>query len=97
MTAYLIADIDTHDPDLAAEYRRQVKPLIERLGGTYLVRGGDAQVMEGTWQPNRLVVIAFPSMAQAQAFYDSPDYAPVKDLRLRSSNGNLVIVEGMPE
>jgi uncharacterized protein (DUF1330 family) len=52
--------------------------------------------MEGDWQPNRLVVIAFPSMADAQAFYDSPEYGPVKDLRLRSSNGSVVIVDGMP-
>jgi len=97
MAALLIADIDVHDPELAAEYRRQVVSLIAKHGGTYLARGGDVQIKEGDWQPGRLVVISFPSMTAAQAFYDDPEYAPVKDLRLRSSKGNLLFVEGMPD
>ncbi len=95
MTAYLIADLTTHDADLAAEYRRQVTPLIAKHGGTYMARGGDVRTLEGDWAPGRLVIVAFPSMAAAQAFYDDPAYGPVMELRQRSASGSVVLVEGM--
>lgn len=96
MAAYLIADLDVHDADLAAEYRRQVMPLVAKHGGTYAARGGEVRVLEGDWTPSRLVIISFPSMAAAQAFYDDPAYRPVMELRQRSSSGAIVLVEGLP-
>jgi len=95
VTAYLIADLTTHDADLAAEYRRQVTPLVAKHGGTYMVRGGDVRTLEGDWVPGRLVIIEFPSMAAAQAFYDDPAYEPVMELRQRSASGSVVLVEGI--
>ncbi|MEM8588327.1 MAG: DUF1330 domain-containing protein [Pseudomonadota bacterium] len=95
MSAYLIADLDIQDPNLAAEYRRQVTPLVAKHGGTYMVRGGDVRTLEGDWAPGRLVIIEFPSMAAAQAFYDDPAYGPVMALRQRSASGSVVLVEGM--
>lgn len=97
MTAYLIADLDIHDPDLAAEYRRQVTPLVAKHGGKYVARGGDVTVLEGGWAPGRLVIIEFPDAEAAQAFYDDPAYRPVMEIRQQSSTGGLVIVEGMPD
>jgi uncharacterized protein (DUF1330 family) len=60
------------------------------------VRGGDISVLEGEWNHPRLVVIEFPSRAAAQGWYNSPDYQKVIGLRLASTTGNLVIVDGPP-
>ena len=94
MAAYLIVDIDEHDPDTYQTYIAQVPPLVARHGGTYLVRGGNPQTLEGDWAPTRVVVLQFPDEAAARAFNDDPDYAPVKAIRHRASTGNMILVQG---
>ena len=95
MPAYLIADITVTDPDAYAEYRAQVPALIEKCGGRYIARGGEVSVGEGDWQPGRMVILEFDDVAAAKAFYNGPDYAPLKALRQRASTGSVVIVEGV--
>ena len=95
MTAYLIADTKVTDPQRYEEYKRQVKPLIERFGGSYAVRGGSHEVLEGDWEPTRLVVLEFPDMASLRAWYDSPEYEPLKVLRQQAAEGRLIAVEGV--
>ena len=95
MTAYLIADTKITDPQRYEEYKQQVKPLIERFGGSYAVRGGRHDVLEGDWEPTRLVVLEFPDMASLRAWYDSPEYAPLKVLRQGAADGRLIAVEGL--
>jgi len=94
MPAYLIADVEVHDADVYAEYRRGVLPLVQKFGGRFLVRGGRHEVLEGAWQPQRLVVIEFPDMAALQAWYRSPEYTELIKLRQGASRGTLVAVEG---
>jgi uncharacterized protein (DUF1330 family) len=94
MAAYLIVDIEVHDPEDYKGYAAQVPPLVERHGGTYLVRGGAHETLEGTWSPNRVVVLQFPDATAARAFVDDPDYAPVKAIRHRASTSNMILVEG---
>ena len=94
MPVYLIADISLRDPERYREYVENVPRLIEKNGGQYRVRGGDTQVLEGTWTPSRLIVLEFPDRASALAFYNGPEYEPYKALRHSISEGNLVIVEG---
>jgi uncharacterized protein (DUF1330 family) len=94
MTAYLIANLDIHDPDTFARYREQVTPLIAKFGGRYLIRGGDVQTKEGDLGLKRLVVLEFPDMKAAEAFYGSPEYQPIMQLRLRSATSALVLVSG---
>lgn len=94
MAAYLIVDIDVHDPDTYQTYIAQVPPLVARHGGTYLVRGGNPSTIEGDWAPSRVVVLQFPDEAAARAFNDDPDYAPVKAIRHRASTGNMILVQG---
>lgn len=94
MAAYIIADVRITDPRAYEEYRRQVVPLVERFGGRFLVRGGPHTVLEGNWQPQRLVVLEFPDMETLKAWYDSPEYGPVMALRLAASSADLVAVEG---
>jgi uncharacterized protein (DUF1330 family) len=94
MPAYLIADVEVHDSDVYAEYRRQVLPLVQRYGGRFIVRGGAHEVLEGDWKPQRIVVIEFPDMAALRAWYGSPEYAKLIALRQGVSRGSLVAVEG---
>jgi len=94
MAAYVIVDIDIQDPVLYDDYRKQVPATIEKYGGKFLVRGGPFEQLEGSWTPTRLVVLEFPSMAQAKRWYDSEEYRGPKATRLKSSKANLVIVEG---
>ena len=94
MSAYVIAEIEVTDPAGYEDYRRQVLAVVTKYGGRFLVRGGNVKSKEGGWTPKRLVVLEFPSMAQAEKFYDSAEYAPLLRLRQRASRGKLVIVEG---
>ncbi len=94
MSAYLIADVEVHDPNVYAEYRRQVLPLIQDHGGRFIIRGGAHEVLEGDWRPQRLVIIEFSDMAALKAWYRSPEYAKLIALRRGVSRGSLVAVEG---
>ena len=94
MTAYLIASLDIHDPATYQRYREQVSPLIARFGGRYLVRGGEIETKEGDLSLKRLIILEFPDMPTAQAFYDSPEYQPVMQLRLQSATSSVALVPG---
>jgi uncharacterized protein (DUF1330 family) len=94
MSAYLIADVEVHDPAGYDEYRRGVLPLVLAHGGKFLVRGGANKVLEGPWSPHRTVVIEFPSMEALDAFYNDPAYAPLIALRQRISSASLIAVQG---
>jgi len=96
MAAYAIAEVDVTDPAQFEEYRKLVPATIAQYGGKYLVRGGTVDSKEGGWTPKRLVVLEFPSMAQARQWYDSPEYAPVLAMRLKSARSRVVLVEGLP-
>lgn len=95
MSAYLIYDVEIHDLAAYGEFMNKVKPLVEEFGGKYLVRGGAHEVLEGAWQPSRLVLFEFPDMAAARRLFTSDEYAPLKDLRRSCSTGHIVIVEGI--
>ena len=94
MPAYLIAHITVHDPAVFAQYRDQVTPIIERHGGRYIARGGATEIVEGSVAP-RLVVVEFPDMATARAFYHGAEYAPAMALRKSCSTADIVIGEGL--
>ena len=95
MAAYLIADIEVTDTQAYEEYRRGVPAIIAAHGGRYLVRGGTAETLEGTWHPGRAIVLEFPSMDALRAFWASPEYRPLRAVRERAARSNLVAVEGV--
>jgi uncharacterized protein (DUF1330 family) len=94
MAAYVIADIEITDAAGYEEYRRAVLATIARHGGRYLVRGGRSETLEGDWQPQRLVVIEFPSLAEARRWYDSEEYRQLRAIRQRCSHGHAILAEG---
>jgi len=94
MKAYVIAVETIHDEAMFADYRQRVLPTLEAFGGRFVVRGGHLTVIEGEWPHRRTVVIEFPSREAAEGWYASPAYQAVIGLRLGSSTGSLVIVDG---
>jgi len=95
MPAYLVADIEVTDPVGYDEYKKRVPAVIAAHGGRYLARGGASEVLEGTWRPKRSAIIEFPSLASMKAFWESPDYQPLREIRERSAKSNLVVIEGL--
>ena len=93
MRALLIADIEVTDVARYEEYQRQVPAYVAAYDGRFIIRGGRTQVLEGSWQAHRVVVIEFPSMAKLLAFYDSAEYATLKSLRMHASDSRIIAVE----
>ena len=92
--AYGIAEISVHDAEGYKAYVAAVTPLVEKFGGTYLVRGGRTLEKEGAPVKGRVVILEFPSLAAALAFYDSPEYQAVLPLRLKTAESRVFYVEG---
>jgi len=95
MAAYVIADIDVTDPVTYEDYKKATPGSIAAFGGKFIVRGGAAEVLEGEWKPNRIVVIEFENIEQARSWYDSPGYQKPKALRQSASRGSLFLVDGV--
>ena len=94
MTAYVVAEVEVTDPAGYKPYTELVPATIELYGGRFLARGGAAEVLEGDWPQRRRVIIEFPSMEAARAWWDSPEYAKPKAMRRAASNGRLILLEG---
>lgn len=94
MKAYIIVDVIVTDPDRYSEYKKLTPGSLTPFGGKFIVRGGISETLEGTWEPGRLVVLEFPSMDKAKAWWSSAGYAPAKALRQAASVTRMVVVEG---
>jgi uncharacterized protein (DUF1330 family) len=97
MTAYVVVEITIKDPVVFEDYKKLSPATIQQYGGRYLARGGATEILEGKWNPSRLVILEFPSMEQARIWYNSPEYTHAKSFRLRSADGNMVLTEAYQE
>ncbi|MEU2711441.1 DUF1330 domain-containing protein [Streptomyces sp. NPDC007205] len=97
MSAYAIAHLQeaTPHPEIA-EYITRVTATFEPYGGRFLVHGTPHEVKEGSW-PGHVVVIGFPSIAQARAWWDSDAYQAIAPLRSRHIEGDIILVPGVSE
>ncbi len=95
MPAYVIFDVEIRDMNQYREYMKGVKPAIEAAGGKYLARGGQHKVYEGDWQPRRIVLFEFPSVADFESFYNGPVYQALRPGRDTCSSARLVSVVGL--
>ncbi len=95
MSAYVIVDIEVTDPAGYDEYKKLAPPTVALYGGRYIARGGQTAPLEGDWQPNRLVILEFPTVEQAKAWVNSPEYAPARAMRHQYANSKMVVVEGV--
>jgi uncharacterized protein (DUF1330 family) len=95
MSAYLLVDCEVTDPARYDEYRAVAPDAIARYGGRYLARGGETVQLEGDWVPRRVVVLEFPSLDAAKAFYDSPEYRAARAIRKDAARMNMIAVAGV--
>jgi uncharacterized protein (DUF1330 family) len=95
MAGYLVGNITVTDPETFAEYGKRVPATVAQFGGTYVVRGGVPEKVEGNYDPVRIVILQFESVEKAREWYDSDVYAPLKEMRMKASNGDLYFVEGV--
>ena len=95
MAAYLIVDLEIHDPEKIAEYRRGAGPAVVKHGGRLLVGNGAREVLEGSWTPKELIIIEFPSMQDLKNWYNSEEYRPLIDVRKAAASTNLIAIEGV--
>ena len=94
MAAYVVVDVDVKNPVEYEEYARQAGPTVAQYGGTYVVRGGKHETLEGDWTPGRFVVLEFPSVEQAKAWWNSEEYRGPKALRHQHAESKMIVVEG---
>ncbi len=95
MPAYVFVNIEVKDPERYAEYVKVAPASIARYGGTYIVRGGRAESLEGSLAPKRVVLLKFDTYEQAKAWWGSDEYAGPKALRQCCSTADMVLVEGV--
>jgi uncharacterized protein (DUF1330 family) len=93
--AYILVDTKISDPVAYENYKAATRPIAEKFGGDYLTRGGAMDIIQDElWAPTRIVLVRCPSMQAAHDFLNSPEYAPVKEIRLKNSEATLVVIEG---
>ncbi len=95
MPAYVIIEIKVHDAAKFEDYKKKAPPSIAAYDGKYLVRGGSVETLDGTWAPERVVVVEFPSMARAREWYSCEQYAEAIKLRHASATSQFILVEGL--
>lgn len=96
MSAYVISDLEIRDPVLIAEYRALAQDSIALYGGRYLARGGAIEPVEGGWTPKSIVIVEFPDLERAHAWYHSPEYAEALKVRRHALDRRLIFVDGVP-
>lgn len=95
MPAYIIVDVNITNPQRYEDYKKLTPGSLLPFEGKFIVRGGTAETLEGDWQPGRIVVLQFPSMEKAKAWWSSEGYAPAKALRQATSITRMIMVDGV--
>jgi uncharacterized protein (DUF1330 family) len=93
--AYIVVETDIRDADQYELYKQASPAAVAAGEGRFIARGGELAVLEGDWQPKRLVLLEFPDLEAAKRFYESPEYQEAKRLREGAADFNMVAVEGL--
>jgi uncharacterized protein (DUF1330 family) len=95
MPAYIVVEIEVNDAPRYEDYKAMVPPSLEAYGGRFVVRGGKVETLEGDWAPKRFVMVEFPSVERAKAWWASAEYAEAKALRQATANTQMIVVQGV--
>jgi uncharacterized protein (DUF1330 family) len=95
MAAYVITEIDITDPVGYEEYKKMGPPTVAAYGGKFIVRGGGTEVLEGSWNPRRIVILQFESMERAKLWWSSKEYSAAKQTRQGAAKTKMIVVEGI--
>ncbi|MYA20643.1 MAG: DUF1330 domain-containing protein [Chloroflexi bacterium] len=97
MKGYMLIDTEVIDQELFAEFAVKIVDAMEAHGGRFLARGGTTEVIDGDWEPHRIVIMEFDSYERAQGFVRSAEYGALQDLRARCMHSRVIVVEGYPD
>jgi uncharacterized protein (DUF1330 family) len=95
MAAYIVVQVEVHDPVAYAEYKKDVPATLALYDGKFLVRGGQVETLEGDWMPERFVILQFPSVGRAKEWWSSPEYRAIVDIRYRNASSRMIVVQGV--
>lgn len=95
MPAYIVVEVDVHNPTEYEDYKKLTPGSLKNFQGKFIVRGGKTETLEGDWSPKRFVILEFPSIELAKAWWASEEYAPAKALRQRTATSKMIVVEGV--
>jgi uncharacterized protein (DUF1330 family) len=94
MAAYVAVEISINDMSIYERYKTLAPPSIAAYGGRYLLRGGKVTTLEGSWKPDRFVILEFPSAEAASSWWSSPEYAEAKALRQSCATTDMILLDG---
>lgn len=97
MPAYIIVEVEIHDAKLYEDYKKLTPGSLLRYEGKFIVRGAQTGSLEGDWNPQRIVVLEFPSVEKAKKWWASEEYAPAKAIRQSASKTKMIVVAGYEE
>lgn len=95
MPAYIVVEVNVHNPTEYEDYKKLTPGSLNNFQGKFIVRGGKTETLEGDWSPKRFVLLEFPTIELAKAWWASEEYAPAKALRQRTSATKMIVVEGV--
>ena len=95
MSAYVVVEIEILDPVGYEEYKKHAAATVHKYGGKYIARGGKTEVLEGDWNPKRIVVLQFESMERAKEWLNCEEYREPRKMRQRTAKTNMILVEGV--
>jgi uncharacterized protein (DUF1330 family) len=95
MKAYIIVDVNITNPSRYEDYKKLTPASLVPYEGKFIVRGGTTETLEGEWSPGRVVILEFPSVQQAKAWWSSAGYAPAKVIRQSAADTKMIMVEGV--
>ncbi len=95
MPAYIVVEVNVHNPVEYEDYKKLTPGSLQNFQGKFIVRGGKTETLEGDWSPQRFVMIEFPTLALAKAWWASEEYASAKALRQRTAHSKMIVVEGV--
>ena len=95
MSAYIIANVTVTNPAQYEDYKRLSSHAMQVHGAEVCVRGGNSEILEGDWRPDRLIVLKFPSVEQAKAFNESAEYGAARRSRQGAAVMRMVLIEGV--
>jgi uncharacterized protein (DUF1330 family) len=95
MAAYIVVQVEVKDPVRYDRYKSLVPASLEKYGGRFIVRGGRTETLEGDWAPKRFVIVEFPSLERAKAWWSSQEYAEAKALRQATASSQMIVADGV--
>ncbi len=94
MKAFVVVEISITDPELYEEYKKLTPATIAAYDGKFVVRGAKTESLEGDWNPQRLVMLEFPSVDRAKEWWNSQEYSKAKAIRQQAATTKMLVVEG---